>query len=258
MMPIFFIGHGSPMNAIEETEFSRTWQTLTDSIPTPKAILCISAHWITEKTSITSNDFPPTIHDFGGFPKELFEVNYHAPGDRNLAKQIADSLSEIPAVLDTSWGLDHGTWSILRHIYPDANIPVLQLSIRNTPDGNFHFNLGKKLQNLRNQDILLVGSGNLIHNLRLADWGKMNDSEYGFDWAIRANNLFKSLILNREDGSLIHYESLGPDIDLAIPTPEHFIPFLYILGASSPSDKIQFFNDKVVMGSLNMTSVRYG
>ena len=257
-MPVLFLGHGSPMNAIQETEFSRTWQGLKDSIPTPKAILCISAHWITEETSITSNSLPPTIHDFGGFPKELYEVEYPAPGDPDIAKQIKDSINDHQINLDDSWGLDHGTWSILRHIYSDANIPVLQLSLKNTADGSYHYNLGRKLQFLRKQNILIIASGNLIHNLRLVDWSKMNDSEFGFKWALEANDLFKMLITSRNTGKLINYQDLGPNIDLSVPTPEHFLPFLYILGASFPSDEIQIFNDRVIMGSLNMTSVRYG
>jgi 4,5-DOPA dioxygenase extradiol len=258
MMPIFFIGHGSPMNAIENNEFSRKWQALSKEIPTPKAILCASAHWLTQETSITSNEAPPTIHDFGGFPKQLFEVEYPAPGNKILAKEIAESIDGYNVKLDESWGLDHGTWSILKHIYPKANIPVLQLSIKNTPDGKYHFELGKKLRSLREKDILIIGSGNLVHNLGLVDWNKMHLPEYGFDWAIRANELFKSMIQGKKFDELVRYESLGTDIDKAIPTPEHYIPLLYILGASYQEDSIEIFNDKVIMGSLNMTSVRFG
>lgn len=258
MMPIFFIGHGSPMNAIQDTEFSKTWKELAETIPTPKAILCISAHWLTHQTSITANDFPPTIHDFGGFPKELFEVEYPSPGDKNLAFAIADELREFQGKADESWGLDHGTWSILRHIYPNAEIPVLQLSIKNTTDGRYHFELGKALRHLREQNVLILGSGNLIHNLGLVDWNRMNQPNFGYDWAMRAHELFNTLILSRENEKLIKYQDLGKDANLAIPTPEHFLPFLYILGASTKDDPVQIFNDKLVMGSLNMTSVRYG
>ncbi len=258
MMPIFFIGHGSPMNAILDTEFSRAWSELKETIPKPKAILCISAHWLTHQTSITSNEFPPTIHDFGGFPKELFEVEYPAPGDKEYSLKIADDLKAFQCKPDDSWGLDHGTWSILKHIYPEAEIPVIQLSIKNTTDGRYHFELGKALHYLREQNVLILGSGNLIHNLGLVDWSKMHHPNFGYDWAIRANELFKSLILSREEEKLINYQSLGKDANLAMPTPEHFLPFLYILGASTVDDPVQIFNDQLVMGSLNMTSVRYG
>jgi 4,5-DOPA dioxygenase extradiol len=258
LMPVFFIGHGSPMNAIETNEFSNVWKTLSTTIPTPRAILCVSAHWVTRHTAITSNENPPTIHDFGGFPKELFQVEYPAKGSPEIANQILSSLPDCPIKLDSSWGLDHGTWSILRHIYPNADIPVLQLSLQNTPEGLFHYKIGQQLKVLRSMGILIVGSGNLIHNLGLVDWSKMNAKNYGFDWAIRANDLFKNLILKDDTTSLINYESLGSDVRLAIPTPEHYLPFLYILGAKENSDQIEFFNDELVMGSLNMTSVRFG
>jgi 4,5-DOPA dioxygenase extradiol len=257
-MPVFFIGHGSPMNAIEENQFSKSWQSLADSFPKPRAVLCISAHWMTRQTSITTNDHPPTIHDFGGFPKELFEVSYPAPGDPELAKQIVSLLPEAEIKLDSGWGLDHGSWSILRHIFPKADIPILQLSLKATPDGQFHFDLGKKLKFLREDGILIIGSGNLIHNLGLVDWSQIHRPEFGYDWANRAHALFNQLILDKRPEALTNYESLGKDIELSIPTPEHYLPFLYILGASTNEDEIQIFNDKVIMGSLNMTSVRFG
>ncbi len=258
MMPVYFIGHGSPMNAIQNTEFSRAWSELRIHHPKPKAILCISAHWLTRGSFITSNPMPPTIHDFGGFPKELFEVQYPAPGDPKLASEIVDYLGQDSVTLDDSWGLDHGSWSILRHIYPNADVPILQFSIKNTIDGKFHFEMGQKLKYLREKDVLIIGSGNLIHNLGLVDWSKVNNPEYGYDWAIRFNEQLKTLILNHELDKLIHYQSLGKDADLAIPTAEHYIPFLYVLGASLESDPIHIWNDKVVMGSLNMTSVTFG
>ena len=258
VMPVFFIGHGSPMNAIEDNQFSKVWQSLSGSFPKPKAILCISAHWVTKETSITSNENPPTIHDFGGFPKELFEVLYPAPGNVNLATEIATELKEFNCITDASWGLDHGTWSIVRHIFPNADIPVLQLSIKGTIDGNYHYQLGKKLIQFRKQGILIIGSGNLIHNLGLVDWSKVNQPEFGYDWAIEANQMFKEWVLTNNISNLIEYKKHGIQIQNSIPTAEHYLPFLYVLGAKQDDDQIQIFNDKVVMGSLNMTSFRFG
>ena len=194
VMPVLFIGHGSPMNGIEDTEFSRRWTQMAKEIPTPKAVLVVSAHWFTKGTKITAMDFPKTIHDFGGFPKELYEVQYPAPGNPVLAKETADLLHSAHVELDHDWGLDHGTWTIVRHMYPDANIPVLQLSIDYTKGPQYHYDFAKELYALRKKGVLIIGSGNMVHNLRMVAWDKLNDTEYAYDWAYNMNNTFKALI----------------------------------------------------------------
>lgn len=258
LMPVLFIGHGSPMNGIEDTEFSRRWTQMAKEIPTPKAVLVVSAHWFTKGTKITAMDFPRTIHDFGGFPQELFNVQYPAPGSPVLATETAALLRSAHVELDHDWGLDHGTWTIIRHMYPDANIPVLQLSIDYTKGPQYHYDLAKELYALRKKGVLIVGSGNMVHNLRMVAWDKLNDQEFGYDWARNINERFKSLIQDGDHNPLIHYPSLGKDAMLAIPTPEHYLPLMYALGAQGRKDDISFFNDKAVAGSLTMTSVRIG
>lgn len=258
LMPALFIGHGSPMNGIEDTEFSRRWSQMAKEIPTPAAVLVVSAHWFTRGTKITAMDFPSTIHDFGGFPKELFEVQYPAPGHPALAKETAELLHSANVELDHDWGLDHGTWTIVRHMYPDAKIPVLQLSIDYTKGAQYHYDLAKELYALRKKGVLIIGSGNMVHNLRMVAWEKLNEPEYGYDWAIQMNDTFKSLIEKGDHQPLINYSSMGKEAMLSIPTPEHYLPLLYSLGVKSAADEIAFFNDKVVGGSLTMTSVRIG
>jgi 4,5-DOPA dioxygenase extradiol len=258
LMPALFIGHGSPMNGIEDTEFSRRWTQMAREIPTPAAVLVISAHWFTRGTKITAMEFPSTIHDFGGFPKELFEVQYPAPGFPALAKETAELLHSANVELDHDWGLDHGTWTIVRHMYPDAKIPVLQLSIDYTKGAQYHYDLAKELYALRKKGVLIIGSGNMVHNLRMVAWDKLNDPEYGYDWAIQMNDTFKSLIQKGDHQPLINYSSIGKEAMLSIPTPEHYLPLMYSLGVKSTADEIAFFNDKVVGGSLTMTSVRIG
>jgi 4,5-DOPA dioxygenase extradiol len=257
-MPVLFVGHGSPMNGIEDTEFSRRWTQMAKEIPTPKAVLVVSAHWFTKGTKITAMDFPQTIHDFGGFPKELFDVQYPAPGDPLLAKETAALIHSTQVELNHDWGLDHGTWTIVRHMYPDAKIPVLQLSIDYTKEPQYHYDLAKELYNLRKKGVLIIGSGNMVHNLRMVAWDKLNEKEYGYDWAIKINDKFKSLIQDGNHKPLIKYSELGKDALLAIPTPEHYLPLLYTLGLKGSKDNISFFNDKSVGGSLTMTSVRLG
>ncbi|MGZ5245796.1 MAG: 4,5-DOPA-extradiol-dioxygenase [Flavitalea sp.] len=257
-MPVLFIGHGSPMNGIEDTEFSRRWTQLAKEIPTPAAVLVVSAHWFTRGTKITAMDFPSTIHDFGGFPKELFEVQYPAPGHPKLAIETAELLHSANVELDHDWGLDHGTWTVVRHMYPDANIPVLQLSIDYTKGPQYHYDLAKELFALRKKGVLIIGSGNMVHNLRMVAWEKLNEPEYGYDWAIQMNDTFKSLIEKGDFQPLINYTSLGKEAILSIPTPEHYLPLMYSLGVKSSADEVSFFNDKVVGGSLTMTSVRIG
>ena len=258
VMPVLFIGHGSPMNGIEDTEFSRRWTQMAKEIPTPKAVLVVSAHWFTKGTMITAMDFPKTIHDFGGFPQELFDVQYKAPGNPVLAKETAELLHSAHVELDHDWGLDHGTWTIVRHMYPEANIPVLQLSIDYTKDPQYHYNLAKELYNLRKKGVLIIGSGNMVHNLRMVAWDKMDEPGYGFDWALKMNDTFKHLIENGNHESLINYQILGKEGRLAIPTPEHYLPLLYSLALKGNKDDISFFNDRAVAGSLTMTSVKIG
>ena len=258
LMPVLFIGHGSPMNGIEDNEFTNRWKAMAKEIPTPKAVLVISAHWFTKGTSITAMDFPKTIHDFGGFPEALFQVQYPAPGDPVLAKETASLIQSAHVELDHDWGLDHGTWTVIRHMYPEATIPVLQLSIDYTKDPAFHYALAKELYHLRKKGVLIIGSGNMVHNLRMVAWDKLDGPAYGYDWALQMNQTFKDLMLNKEHEPLIQYNTLGKEAMLAIPTPEHYLPLLYTLGLQGKSDAVSFFNDKPVGGSLTMTSVKIG
>lgn len=257
LMPVLFIGHGSPMNGIENNPYSEYWKQLAKEIPTPKAVLVVSAHWLSKGTRITAMDFPPTIHDFGGFPKELFDVQYPAPGNPQLAKETASIITSTDVELDHDWGLDHGTWTIVRHMYPEANIPVLQLSIDYTKSPKYHYELAKELYELRKKGVLIFGSGNMVHNLRMVAWDKINEPEYGYDWANEMNEKFKSLIANDQHDQLINYQNLGREALLSIPTPEHYLPLLYTLGLKGKNEKPFFFNDKAVGGSLTMTSVLF-
>jgi 4,5-DOPA dioxygenase extradiol len=258
LMPVLFVGHGSPMNGIEDNEFSRTWQNMAKTIPVPKAVIVVSAHWLTKGTRITAMNFPRTIHDFGGFPKELFEVQYKAPGSPALAQETASIITTTQVELDHDWGLDHGTWTIIRHMYPDATIPVLQLSIDYSKGPQYHYDLAKELYSLRKKGVLIIGSGNMVHNLRMVALDKINQDSYGYDWALTMNSKFKELIGNGLHDQLIKYESLGKEALLAIPTPEHYWPLLYTLGLKGAKDNVSFFNDKAVGGSLTMTSVKIG
>jgi 4,5-DOPA dioxygenase extradiol len=258
LMPVLFIGHGSPMNGIEDNVFSRKWSEIAKSIPTPRAVVVISAHWLTEGTKITAMDTPKTIHDFGGFPKELYAVQYNAPGSPALAKETASLISSTKVEMDHDWGLDHGAWTVIRHMYPDAHIPVLQLSIDYTKGPQYHYDLAKELYGLRKKGVLIVGSGNMVHNLRMVAWDKLDREEFGYDWAIGMNVKFKDLISNGDVNRLVNYQSLGKEALLAIPTPEHYWPLLYTLGLKNSREESIFFNDKVVGGSLTMTSVKFG
>jgi 4,5-DOPA dioxygenase extradiol len=258
LMPVLFVGHGSPMNGIEDNEFSQKWKMLAKDIPTPKAVLVVSAHWLSKGTRITAMDFPQTIHDFGGFPQALFDVQYKAPGLPALARETASLLKSTPVALDHDWGLDHGAWTVIRHMYPEANIPVLQLSIDYTKGPQYHYDLAQELAGLRKKGVLILGSGNMVHNLRMVAWDRLDGGEYGFDWAIQMNTTFKELISKGHHDKLIRYESLGKEALLAIPTPEHYWPLLYTLGLKGSKDDIAFFNDKLVGGSLTMTSVKIG
>jgi 4,5-DOPA dioxygenase extradiol len=256
LMPVLFIGHGSPMNGIEDNEFSAKWAGIAKDIPEPKAVLVVSAHWFTKGTHITAMDFPRTIHDFGGFPQALFDVDYPAPGNPALALETAGLIHSTEVGLDHDWGLDHGAWTVIRHMYPEAIIPVLQLSIDYTKDATYHYNLAKELYELRKKGVLILGSGNMVHNLRMMSWEMIHGG--GFDWALEMNDKFKSLILNREHQQLADYRNLGREAMLAIPTPEHYLPLMYTLGLQNASENVSLFNDKAVGGSLTMTSVRIG
>lgn len=258
LMPVLFVGHGSPMNGIEDNEFSRRWTQMAREIPVPKAVLVVSAHWFTRGTKITAMNFPETIHDFGGFPKALFDVQYPAPGNPELAKETVALVHSAKVELAHDWGLDHGTWTVVRHMYPEANIPVLQLSIDFNQGPQYHYDLAKELYDLRKKGVLIMGSGNMVHNLRMIAWDKMNETEYGFDWALSLNEKFKQLIADGDHKAMINYERLGRDATLAIPTPEHYLPLMYTLGLKGVKDKVSFFNDKAVAGSLTMTSVKFG
>lgn len=254
-MPVLFVGHGSPMNAIEDNDFSRRWKEMGSIIPHPSAILCISAHWYTRGTHVTAMEHPKTIHDFSGFPQALYDVQYPAPGNPDLAKQTADLLHNARVGLDHEWGLDHGCWSIVKHMYPDANIPVVQLSIDYTKPPRWHYELGRELSSLRNKEILIIGSGNMVHNLRMIDWSL---SGSGYDWAQAMNETFKTLITSHEHERLIHYPELGKEALLSIPAPDHYLPLLYILGIQGRDEPVFIFNDKTVMGSISMTSLKIG
>ena len=258
LMPVLFIGHGSPMNGIEDNEFSLRWARMAKEIPTPKAVLVVSAHWLSEGTRITAMDFPTTIHDFMGFPRELYNVQYNAPGSPALAEETVSILHSTHAVLDHDWGLDHGAWTVVKHMYPEAIIPVLQLSIDYTRGSQFHFDLAKELYGLRKKGVLIIGSGNMVHNLKMVDWNKINQREFGYDWALKMDYQFKKLISHGDPQPLINYENLGNAGRLAIPTPEHYLPLLYTLGLRGTNDAVSFFNDKAVGGSITMTSVKIG
>lgn len=254
-MPALFVGHGSPMNAIEYNEFSKGWKTITGNIPTPTAILCISAHWETRGTYVTAMEQPGTIHDFYGFPKTVSDVNYPAPGSPALAELIIQSMQSEKVQADHQWGLDHGCWSILTHMYPDASIPVVQLSMNQLQKPEWHYSLAKELSALRNKGVLMIGSGNMVHNLGVMNW---RTPETGYEWATEANENFKALISKGDHQQLAAYHTLGKAVQQSVPTPEHFLPLLYLLGLKADNDNLHFFNDKTIYGSISMTSVMMG
>jgi len=257
-MPVLFVGHGSPMNAIEENEFSAGWRKAGESLPKPSMILCVSAHWETDGTFVTAVPKPETIHDFYGFPKELFAVQYPAPGNPGMAKEISDEIKSTDVGLDEKWGLDHGAWSVVKHMYPNADVPVVQFSIDRRKGPNYHYELAKELSFLRRKGVLIVGSGNMIHNLRVIAWNKMNESEYGYDWAHEADFKLKNIINGGDFKELVNYSKQGGEMELAVPTPEHFIPLLYTLGLKEETDQLSWFNDKLVLGSISMASLLIG
>jgi 4,5-DOPA dioxygenase extradiol len=255
-MPVLFLGHGSPMNAIEENEFVTGFRNIGKEIPKPKAVICVSAHWETRGTFVTAMSKPPTIHDFGGFPKALFDVQYPAPGSPELAAQTKELVKKTSIGLDDKWGLDHGAWSVIKHLYPDADIPVIQLSLDYYQAPQYHYDLAKELSSLRDKGILIIGSGNMIHNLGMVAWDKLNAPEYGYDWALEARAKMKEFIMNDDHKALINYKSLGKPFELSIPTPEHYLPLLYALALKEKNECVNLYNDKAIGGSLTMTSVK--
>ncbi|UTN03607.1 4,5-DOPA-extradiol-dioxygenase [Flavobacterium bizetiae] len=255
-MPVLFLGHGSPMNAIEENQFVAGFRNLAKTLPQPNAILCISAHWFTNGTKVTSMQMPRTIHDFGGFPQALFDVQYPAKGSPELALETKRILDPVHVDLDEHWGLDHGAWSVIKHLYPEANVPVIQLSIDYTKSGQYHFELAQKLQSLRHKGVLIIGSGNIVHNLRLVDFRNFDKDNYGYDWAIEARETINNYLLDENFQPLIDFEKMNKAIQLAIPTPDHYLPLLYTLGLKEKSEELSLFNDKLLAGSLSMTSVK--
>lgn len=254
-MPALFLGHGSPMNAIEENDFVQGFRSVASGIPTPRAILCISAHWVTEGTRVTAMENPPTIHDFGGFPPELYDITYPAPGSPELARETRDVVKHTNVLLDEMWGLDHGAWSVIKHMYPEADIPTLQLSLNSQRTPGEHYELARELAALRNRGVLIVGSGNLVHNLGRLAWNRLNDI-FAYDWAQEAASKMNRFILGGEHDQLINYSGQGREVQMAIPTPEHFLPLLYILALQDQTDEVSLFNDKPVGGSLTMTCVK--
>ncbi len=255
-MPVIFFGHGNPMNAISENGYTEAWRRIGSETPTPKAILSVSAHWFVPGTGVTVTAAPRTIHDFGGFPRELYQVQYPAPGDPQLARRVQTLLAPLDVKPDDSWGLDHGTWSVLRHVYPGADIPIVQLSVDETRPAGFHYEIGRQLAPLREEGVLIVGSGNLVHNLRTYAWGGHSQDPY--DWAIRFEDVAKELILSGAHKTLVDYEALGPDAALSIPTPDHYLPLLYVLGAAQEREAVRFPVEGVDGGSISMLAVQIG
>ena len=252
-MPVLFIGHGNPMNAIEDNEFSRAWKSAGNALPRPKAILCISAHWESKGTQVTAMEKPRTIYDFYGFPPELYAARYSAPGSPELAKHIQNLVKPGDVELDQNWGLDHGTWSVLMRLFPEADIPVIQLSLDVHKNTQEHYDLGRQLKVLRDEGVLILGSGNIVHNLRMVSWDKS-----AFDWAVEFDGLIKQWILEHNHEPIIHYQKQGTAAALAINSAEHFKPLLYTLSAGDPSESIKFFADKVTMGSISMRAIQIG
>ena len=257
-MPVLFLGHGSPMNGIEDNEFVRAFKKQGQQLDKPNAIIVVSAHWETNGTFVTAMQNPRTIHDFGGFPKALYEVQYPAPGHPELAKEISEYVNPTGTVqLDDKWGLDHGAWTVIKHLFPDADVPVIQLSLDYKMTPQQHYELAKQLKKLRKKGVLIVGSGNMVHILRKVDFRKINEN-YGYDWAIEADSKMKKWILEGNHQNLIDFNKQGKAFNLAIPTPEHYLPLLYTLGLKDEKDNTTIFNDSPLGGSLTMTSVKFG
>ncbi|WP_205964772.1 4,5-DOPA dioxygenase extradiol [Paraglaciecola marina] len=252
VMPAIFFGHGSPGNVLESNQATKMWARLGAEFPTPKGIICVSAHWYTQGVGVTASKNPKTIHDFGGFPPAMYEMQYPAPGSPELAQKVVSILSEEGAVLDDSWGFDHGAWCVLKKVYPKADVPLVQLSIHSGQPPSFHFKLGEKLAKLRQEGYLIIGSGNIVHNLSVMDWGGRNSS---FDWATRFGNYIREAIVNDQPESVIKYPTFGPEANQSVPHPDHFLPLLYVLGARLEQDSVRFESNYVEYGSLDMTTV---
>jgi 4,5-DOPA dioxygenase extradiol len=255
-LPVIFLGHGNPMNALASNAYTRAWERIGEDAPRPRAILAISAHWYVPGTAVTIATNPVTIHDFGGFPRELFEVQYPAPGDPSLARRVQQLLAPLDVKADEEWGLDHGTWSVLRHVYPAADVPIVQLSIDESRPASWHFEIGRKLAPLRSEGVLIVGSGNIVHNLRTYAWGRHPQEPY--DWAVRFDSKVRELIAAGDYDPLIHYEGLGRDAALAIPTPDHYLPLLYVLAAGERGEPVRFPVEGIDGGSISMLAAVKG
>lgn len=255
-LPTIFFGYGNPLNALLENDYTRDWARIGNQLPRPKAILCVSAHWYVPATAVTTSAKPRTIHDFGGFPQELYQVEYPAPGSPDLARRVRDMLAPVSVEFDERWGLDHGTWSVLCHVFPQADIPVVQLSIDETQPPEYHYEIGKRLAPLRDEGILIIGSGNIVHNLHTYAWGRRKIEP--FDWAVRFEKQARELLLNGEHAPLIAYETLGRDAMLSVPTPEHYLPLLYVIAASKESEQVSFPVEGVDGGSVSMLAVQFG
>lgn len=258
-MPVIFIGHGSPMNAIEDNRFVRGWHEAAQKIPRPKAILCISAHWETWGTLVTASEQPRTIHDFGGFPQALYDMEYPAPGSAALGKKVKELVKSAEVGMDLDWGFDHGSWSVLSRMYPEADVPVVQLSLDYTQQPDFHYQLARELAPLREEGILILGSGNIVHNLRRMtlknnDYSTFNEP-YALDWAVEADHILKVLIRERKHTDLVNYRELGSAVQQAVPTPEHYLPLLYALALQEDDEDVEMFNDEPLAGSITMTSL---
>jgi 4,5-DOPA dioxygenase extradiol len=254
-MPAVFFGHGSPMNALKHNQYTEAWRGLGESVSKPKAILSVSAHWYTRGTAVTAMESPRTIHDFGGFPQELFEVQYPAPGDPKLAERVRELLAPTEVPLDKSWGLDHGTWSVMAHAFPTADVPVVQLSIDGTKPPRFHYELAQKLAPLRDEGVLIIGSGNVVHNLGRIQWA---DDAKPYDWAARFNEKVRGYLVARDHGPLIDYATRGEDARLCVPTPDHYLPLLYVIAQQDENETISLTIDGIEFGSIGMLTVMVG
>jgi 4,5-DOPA dioxygenase extradiol len=253
-MPTVFFGHGTPMNALQDNRYTRAWEQLGQALPRPKAILAISAHWYTRGTAVTAMAAPPTIHDFGGFPQALFDIRYPAPGDPALAARVRDLLKPVEVAMDESWGLDHGTWSVLVKAFPAADIPVLQLSIDGTQPADFHFEMGRRLAPLRDEGVLIIATGDVVHNLRTM----MRGSGAAYDWAVRFNDKVRDMLVDGNVRQLVNFAQWGEDARLSVPTDEHFLPLLYIAGAKAEDEKFSIVIDGIDAGSISMMTAAVG
>ena len=255
-MPAIFFGHGNPLNALAENEYTRAWAAVGAGIPRPRAILCVSAHWYLPGTAVTAVERPRTIHDFGGFPRELYEFKYPAPGDPRLAARVRELLAPVAVAQDEQWGLDHGTWSVLCHVFPGADVPVVQLSMDETQPAAFHYEIGRRLSPLRDEGVLIIGSGNVVHNLHAYSWGRHQVEP--FDWAVRFEARLRGLLTAGDDRSVVNYEALGRDAQLSAPTPDHFLPLLYVMALRREGEQVSFPAEGFDGGSVSMLSVRIG